>query len=382
MIFENEGIWNYIRKYCENRAVRFGYWSEKEEKLKFHVYDSGTNGESEKGLPYANLGKGHFQSVYAKFSWITEQYYNKNPVAIYATLSRFSRFPLIEQDFGSEMGRWCIGRDLGFDIDFEINKISELEKILKKSHEIVQPIWDTLLEKKLKPTLKSSGSGWHILAPIEIGHGDTSELVQKLGKYLIEYSLGKQKFERNYFRAGDCRIEVHKDLTRVFSIPFSAYPKVNKLKGTEFKDKLIYCVPLSKPDEILNFEPLTGLEDIRIPDYPEPVELPYNLVDEACRYVEARDFEDKIKKSSDTQNTQNNTQEVCLDNLPQKYRHLENGVKEGYRDESVCTLIGMFKTCGLGEGECLSELMKFNGRCNPPLDNKIIEEKVRRFYRK
>lgn len=376
-ILENKKIWEHIRKYCGNRAVRFGYRTEDEEKLNFHVYRFGTrayegNEITEKGVPYGNLSRDEFIKAYEEIGKLSE-----NTVGIYATLSRFSKFPLIEKDFGVELSRFCISRDIGLDIDFGIKKISELEKILDKSYEIIQPLWDTFREKKLNPALKSSGSGWHLVAPIEAGHGDTSEAVQKLGRYLVECALGRQKFERNYFKIGEYKIEVHKDLNRVFSIPFSPYPKIEKLKNTEFENKIIYCVPLFRPDEILNFRPLTDLNNISgVPDYPEPVEVPQSLMDEACDYTEARDFENKHI------NTEKNRLDVSLDNLPQKYKNLENGVRKGFRDDSVCTLIGVFKTCGLNKNECMDEVIEFNRRCTPPLNEGIIKEKVRRFYSK
>lgn len=387
-VFDNRKVWNYLESYCKDRAIRFAYWSK--DRLIFYTYDKDKGrGENSKGAPYANMNKHEFTKTYERVCNFSRKYANANPVAIYATLSRFSKFPNVKNNFGAELGRFCLARDLGLDVDFGIENVNQLDKILRDSCEIIQLIWGALIEIKLRPTLKTSGTGFHVVAPVEIGHGDTSKEVQHLGRFVIEKSLSNEyecKLENNEYQIFKknsnekflCKIEVHKDLTRVFTIPFSPYAKVEKLKGSNYEGKIILCVPLTKPEEILNFHPVTlehldCLDDLKITKYPSPVEISPELMNEVEEYFEQK-YSDYQRRNSSPES------KVTLDNLPKKYKHLQNGVKKGCRDSSVTTLIGVFKTCGLSKSEALAELLKFNGRCNPPLDVKIVKEKVGRFY--
>lgn len=80
--------------------------------------------------------------------------------------------------------------------------------------------------------------------------------------------------------------------------------------------------------------------------------------------------------------TQSKTTEnrVTIDNLPTKYQHLSNGVSEGERNNAICTLVGVFKTCGLNERETLYEILEFNSRCRPPLPEKVVTYKIHKLF--
>ena len=367
-IFENPEIRNYLENYTRDRAIRFGFCVGK--KKKFYVYDPETRSPEAKGIPYHNLSKEEFQQTYDRITHYSERYGESKPAGIYATLSRFKKFPEIKSDLKEELGRWTLSRDLAYDLDFDIASLKNLESVREESYQIIEPLWKELKKHKINPILKCSGKGFHLTAPIEMGFGDTSKEVQKLARYFFENSTDlKPEFDNNAyeinFSGRKARLEIHKDLTRSFSTPFSPYPK-ETLDG-----KPVICMPLKNPEQILDYHPVTIdfleiLDPKEIPGYPEPMEVSLRLLEEVEYYFRQPAGEPDS--------------EVSIDNLPGKYKHLERGVSLGNRDNSVTQLVGVFKTCGLSESQALTELLKFNRRCNPPLHESIVKEKASRFY--
>ena len=368
-----EPIWKYLKEYCKDRAVRFSFIAGGEKR--FYVYDRRAKSAGAKGVPFHNLSKEEFRQTYERITHYSNRYGEGSPVGVYATLSRHSKFPEIKEDFGSELGRWTLSRDLAYDLDWNIPSIKNLESIREESYQILEPLWKELKKHRINPILKCSGKGFHLTAPIEMGFGDTSKEVQKLARYLFEKSTPLDlKFENNAYEINfpgrKARLEIHPDLTRVFSIPFSPYPK-ETLDG-----KPIVCMPLKSPGQILDYHPVTIdfldiIADSEIPNYPEPAEVPLKLLREAEDYFRQPTGEPDPRGSI-----------ISIDNLPPRYRHLKNGVSEGSRDNSATRLIGVLKTCGLSRHEALRELLKFNRRCSPPLPESVVKEKVNRLYRK
>ena len=346
-MFENQKIQNYLEEYLKDRAIRFGFCIG--DQKRFYVYDRKRKGT--KGVPFHNLSKEEFRQTYERIQYYSNRYGEGLPVGVYATLSRFKKFPEIKYSLKEELGRWTLSRDLAYDLDWNIPSIKNLESIREESYQILEPLWKELKKHKIDPILKSSGKGFHLTAPIEMGFGDTSKEVQKLARYLFEKSTPLElKFENNAYEINfpgrKARLEIHPDLTRVFSIPFSPYPK-ETLNG-----KPIVCMPLKSPEQILDYHPVTMdfleiLSDSEIPNYPEPAEVPLKLLEEA---------EDYFRQPTGSPETPT----VSIDNLPPRYRHLKNGVRKGSRDNSATQLIGVLKTCGLSKREALRELLKFN----------------------
>ena len=387
-----------MKKYLEDRVIAYGYCASPD-RMVFLRYRPDSVRQGVKGKPYMNLSRGEFDDTYFEmFDWekITSGLPAEKVTGIHASLSRYSckEPPVIKDDFHDEMLPYLKSRDLGYDFDTGIKNISQLNRdSLEKYGSIVQLVWDSLKDNGLKPSLKLSGSGFHIVAPIQAPDSDKgiAETVTVVSRYVAELGLSDIpdcKFQQNKFIISDKKyplnVEVQKDLNRLFTIPFSPYTKRHKTRGTEFENKVLLCIPLKEPSELLDFsleKATTGnIDEIEIPKYPESVRIRESLINEALEHYER--LERKQQQIYSTSYSGNDKSEVSIDNLPPSYKYLERGISEGSRDNSITQLIGVFKTCGLSEREALSNLLKFNHRCRPPLTESIVVEKVRRLYRK
>jgi len=397
-MFYEDRIWNYLRKYVEDRVIAYSYCASPD-RMVFLRYRPDSIKQGIKGKPYMNLSRKEFDDIYFEmFDWeeITSGLPAEKVTGIHASLSRFScrEPPVIEKDFYGGMLPHLKSRDLGYDFDTGIKNISQLNRdSLERYGSIVQLVWDSLKDSGLKPSLKLSGSGFHIVAPIRAPDSDKgiAETVTVVSRYVAELGLSDIpdcKFQQNKFyipnKKYPLNVEVQKDLNRLFSIPFSPYTKRHKTKNTKFENKVLLCIPLKEPSELLDFslEKATpgNIDEIEIPKYPESVRIRESLMNEALEHYEK--LERRKQKTYSMSYSGNEKSEVSVDNLPPSYKHLERGVSEGSRDNSVTQLVGVFKTCGLSEHETLTNMLRFNHKCRPPLTESIVVEKVRRLYRK
>ena len=393
-MFYNDRVWKYLREYQTDRVIAYCFCASPD-KMVFHRYRPETIKQGVKGKPYINLSRKEFDNIYFNlFDWgeKTGGLPSEKVTSIHATLSRYSKAPVIKKDFHDEMLPYLKSRDIGYDLDTGIKSVSEInKKFLEKCYVILQPVWDSLTENGLKPTLKFSGSGFHILSPITAPKTENiAETIHKAGRYIAELGLSEIKCEygQNKFTMADEKyamcIEIQKDLNRLYTIPFSPYVKRHKSRGTEFENKVLLCIPLNEPSDILDFKLDRAtpryIDEMEIPKYPEPVKIRRSLISEAVEHYEKLERKERKSYVSCTPNNGANT--VSIDNLPPKYKHLESGVREGSRDNSIIQLLGVFKTCGLSEHETLSALLAFNKRCMPSLPGSVVREKVERLYRK
>jgi len=397
-MFYEERIWNYLRKYLEDRIIAYGYCASPD-RMVFLRYRPDSIKQGVKGKPYINLSRKEFDDIYFEmFDWeeITSGLPAEKVTGIHASLSRYSckEPPVIRDDFHDEMLPYLKSRDVGYDCDTGIKNISQLNRdSLERYGSIVQLVWDSLKDNGLKPSLKLSGSGFHIVAPIQAPDFDKgiAETVTVVTRYVAELGLSDIpdcKFQQNKFIISDRKyplnVEVQKDLNRLFTIPFSPYTKRHKTKNTKFENKVLLCIPLKEPSEIVELIPEKAttehIDEMDIPRYPSPAKLKKYLINEAFEHYEK--LERKQQQIYSTSYSGNDKSEVSIDNLPASYKHLERGVSEGSRDNSVTQLIGVFKTCGLSEHETLTNMLRFNHKCRPPIQESIVMEKVRRLYRK
>ena len=391
-MFYKDRVWGYLKEYLKDRIVAYSYCASPD-KMVFHRYRPETIKQGIKGKPYINLSRKEFDDTYFNlFDWDkkTGGLPSEKVTGIHATLSRYSQAPTIKKDFYSDLLPGLKSKDVGYDLDTGIKSVSEInKKFLEKCYVILQPVWESLAENGLKPTLKYSGSGFHIVSPITAPKTENiAETVHKASRYIAELGLSEIKCEygQNKFTVSDEKyamsLEVQKDLNRLYTVPFSPYVKRHKSNGTEFENKVLLCIPLKEPSDILDFklERATPryIDEIKIPKYPEPVKIRRSLISEAVEHYEKLERKEQRTYVSCTPN--NGTGDVSIDNLPPKYKHLESGVSEGSRDNSIIQLLGVFKTCGLSEHETLSELLAFNKRCRPSLPESVVTEKVRRIY--
>jgi len=142
-----------------------------------------------------------------------------------------------------------------------------------------------------------------------------------------------------------------------------------RCEGSLYKNNKTYKSVFESVDEI---KPIEKLEDVLFP------EINIQKQDEINNFKKYNQLAEKYLPVLPV-NPDKKT-DWSLDNLPPKYRHLQNGVTEGTRDISLCTLTGVFKKCGLNRSEALTELRLFNQRCSPSLPDKILKEKIRRLW--
>ena len=196
-------------------------------------------------------------------------------------------------------------RDIGFDFDFDVKKVTEFDDKLNNALNVIECVIKRL--KDFHILIKASGTGIHILIPIDARSNlslydiTPKELVfriQTIGRYLIEEALLDYNLEwtqnKKYIvsRWGEwlCEIEVHPDIPRLLTVPFSMYPKEYKLKDTEYEGKNLICLPLKDMREVkqLTIDDLI-LEDLsHIPkiDYPKQNPFPTELYKHASVYFD------------------------------------------------------------------------------------------------